>query len=203
MVDILHIKANALIVGDVLAPADLPQAGDTRAHGEPLLCIFAVARQLAGMNDARPHEGHLPNQDVEQLRQFIQACFSQKLPHPGNARITNQLHILLVFPQEFGMLCQEFIGIANHGAKLQGIEAMSMQADNFAKMEDRASVIKLDAEGNDDEHRHQDNDARDRQYNIKQALDYIVQQRGFLHYLSTDNAYSYGGRSNLRNWPFL
>src|SRR5579864_713834 len=41
-IDILHIKQDALLIRDVLTPADLPQAGNTGPHGEPFLCIFTI-----------------------------------------------------------------------------------------------------------------------------------------------------------------
>src|SRR5579863_141734 len=43
-IDILHIELNALLIGDVLATADLPQAGNARSYGEAFLTKLTITR---------------------------------------------------------------------------------------------------------------------------------------------------------------
>ena len=42
-IEIAHIKLHALLIRDVLAPTDLPEAGDARPHRQTLLGVMPVA----------------------------------------------------------------------------------------------------------------------------------------------------------------
>src|SRR5579875_2502661 len=121
MVDIAHIQQDALGIGDMLAPADLPQARNARFDGEPFLCPLPIARQFAGVDHARPYERHLPDQNVEQ----------------------------------FGMPGKIFVGIGDHSAKLQRIEATTLVSNDLPEMEDLAPIIELDADSDSQEIRHE------------------------------------------------
>src|SRR5579859_864175 len=129
--------------------------------------IFTIASQLAGMDDTRPNQRHLPHYNIKQLRQFIEACFPQKSPCAGDTWIVCQLHILLKLLHQFGMPRQIAIGIGYHRAKLEGIEFFPMFAHNFTEVQDRSPVVQLDAKCDAQKDGEKEDDTSKRENNIK------------------------------------
>src|SRR5690606_4377335 len=72
---VLHVAdvdADGVLPGEVRTPADLPQTAESRLDEEAPLHVEAVALHLADQRWARPDQGHLAPQHVEQLRQFVE-----------------------------------------------------------------------------------------------------------------------------------
>ena len=76
-----------------------------------------------------------------------------------------------------GMVEQVGISIRDHRAKLEGGEPPPVLSDDLAKMQDRTSIVEFDAHSHQQEHRHQQHDARGGQHHIHEALDQVRDHR--------------------------
>ena len=88
IVNILHIKLHPLVKGTMVAAIDLPKTRHTWTYTEtaavPVLMEVIIVPNREG---SRTDEAHVPQQDIEELRQFINAGFSQKLSERGYSRV--------------------------------------------------------------------------------------------------------------------
>src|SRR5690606_25265531 len=118
--DILHVVANAgaHLVRGVRRTAraiDLRPSRHARLYAMAVRIVgddagrLDVARRHADGVRARPHEGHLACDHVEELGKLIKAGLAQDPPDAGDARIV-----------EFGLPYEAFLGLAvgPHAAKL-------------------------------------------------------------------------------------
>src|SRR6478672_8409474 len=65
---VLDVEADHLLVRPLVAAADLPQAGEARAHGEAVEVPVGIGVDLVADDRARTDERHLAAHDVPQLR---------------------------------------------------------------------------------------------------------------------------------------
>src|ERR1700690_1210654 len=72
VVDVGEVKADPVgEVGDVVAPADLPEAGEARLDAQAApVGVVVEALDLLDRERARPDEAHLPAHHVPELGQF-------------------------------------------------------------------------------------------------------------------------------------
>src|SRR5262245_20812659 len=68
IVDVFQIQSHPFLeVGDLIAAADLPQAGKARTHTKaPAICWIIKTTHFIHGQRPRPHETHLAAKDVEQ-----------------------------------------------------------------------------------------------------------------------------------------
>lgn len=102
------IELEAAVEADVVAAADLPEAGDTgRGHADDRQ-IFADFLFFARQVRARADKAHLALDDIEDLRQFIEAVLADELANFRDARvIASELLELLPLRFGLGMLVEE------------------------------------------------------------------------------------------------
>ena len=81
---ILVVQAHPFFKADVAAPADLPEARQARRYGKPHLVPGKVFLDFGRKRRAGAHNGHVASQDVEKLRQFVQAEFAENASHRVN-----------------------------------------------------------------------------------------------------------------------
>src|SRR5436305_12962502 len=141
----------------MLASTNLPQTSNAGTYRKSFLGTFSIARKLTWMNDTRSYERHLSNQNIQQLRKFIQTCLTQKTSNSSNTWIAFQLHVLLVLPHEFWTFSQILICIDSHRSKLEGIETTTILANDFPKMEYILAIIDFNTSSDD----HEDRDKSD------------------------------------------
>src|SRR6266704_4768748 len=141
----------------MLESTNLPKTSNAGIYRKSLLGIFSIARKLTWMNDTRSYERHLPDQHIEELWKFIQACLTQKTSNSSNTWIAFQLHVLLVLSHEFWTFSQILICIDSHRSKLQSIETTTILANDFPKMEYILAIIEFNTSSND----HEDRDKSD------------------------------------------
>ena len=93
---------------DFVAPAGLPFAGDPRFHAQaPAVGHLTDGFHFVERQRPRPHQTHVPEHHVDQLRQFVDAELAQqgtKRKHPG---ITIQfehrpIHVVAVILLDLG-----------------------------------------------------------------------------------------------------
>src|SRR6266566_4044573 len=106
------------------------------------------------MNDARANQRHLPQQHVEELRELVQAGPANKSTQVSNTRIFQQLHVLLIFPQQFGMLFEIGIRIRDHRPEL----------------EDVSPIIEFDTKSENQKDRQEHYETEQGEYNVYQAF---------------------------------
>src|SRR6202040_1280980 len=129
VIDVPHVEQHPLFEGDLIAPADLPNAREARADGETGALPSLVLRSFAGERRARSHERHVAAKDVDELGKLVEAVFSNEAAHGRDPRIV--LHLedrpgLLIARRKGG---PQSFGVRDHGPKLEHAEGSTVQAD--------------------------------------------------------------------------
>jgi len=83
MVDVPHIQFEALLPGQLVAALRLRQTGDAGSHLVAPRLMRGVAVEIIGKQRTRPHEAHVPAQDVPQGREFVEAGAAQEASEGG------------------------------------------------------------------------------------------------------------------------
>src|SRR5262249_33044871 len=87
-VNVLQIQLHPLLERNVAATTHLPQTGDARLHAEsPALPVFTEAFIVPHRQGPRTYQTHVSDEDVEELRQFVDAGAAQELSDRRDARI--------------------------------------------------------------------------------------------------------------------
>lgn len=97
---VMHVPAvhlDALGVVDVAASAGLPHAGDAGEDGVVLLDIFPIPRNFLLDDGTGTDEAHLTFEDIQELRQFIEAGLSKEGAALCDAGIVLQFEFSIPF----------------------------------------------------------------------------------------------------------
>lgn len=97
---VMHVPAvhlYALGVIDVAASAGLPHAGDAGEDGVVLLDIFPIPRDFFLNDGAWSDEAHFAFEDIQELRQFIEAGLSKEGTALCDAGIVLQFEFSIPF----------------------------------------------------------------------------------------------------------
>lgn len=97
---VMHVPAvhlYALGVVDVAASAGLPHAGDAREDGVVLFDIFPIPRDFFLNDGAWSDEAHFAFEDIQELRQLIEAGLSKEGAALCDAGIVLQLEFSIPF----------------------------------------------------------------------------------------------------------
>ena len=97
---VMHVPAvhlYALGVVDVAASAGLPHAGDAGEDGVILLDIFPIPRDFFLNDGAGSDEAHLTFEDIQELRQLIEAGLSKEGAALCDAGIVLQFEFSIPF----------------------------------------------------------------------------------------------------------
>ncbi len=97
---IMHVPAvhlYALGVVDVAASAGLPHAGDAGENGVVLLDIFPIPRDFFLNDGAGSDEAHFAFENIQELRQLIEAGLSKESAALCDAGIVLQLEFSIPF----------------------------------------------------------------------------------------------------------
>ena len=100
LLDVQKVKRNPLIEADVITVATrLPIASNSRLDEQTLPLIRGVLADLARKCRPWTNDGHVPKQDVEELRKLVQTGLADEATDAGNTRVGLDLEgrpILLV-----------------------------------------------------------------------------------------------------------
>src|SRR5215813_5343272 len=107
----------------------------------------------------RPNQRHLPTDNIEQLRQLIDACPSQPCANTRDSPIAS--HHLLD--------CRAILDIC-HCAKLEDLESPAIEAAPRLSEQRIARRIKLDRDRDNDEHRREQHDPAHAKHDIYQSF---------------------------------
>lgn len=123
---IFLIKGNASFIADVIPPADLPQPGNSGLQGKIGPGGRIIAFQFGRGNRSWSDQAHIAAQDIPELRQLIQAGFSQEPADLRYPRIIFKLLVPLPFRPDPRILRKQFLQTAfrirQHGSELEAKE---------------------------------------------------------------------------------
>ena len=91
VLDVLALDGQALLEVELAASVDLHGARDPGPHLEAKALRLPVALHQPDLLGARADEAHVAPEDVEQLRELVEARASQEAPDARDARIVAQL----------------------------------------------------------------------------------------------------------------
>lgn len=91
LLKINNIHLNHFLKAYPAASVDLPRACQPRLSREAKPFTCCVGCNFVGHGWAWTNQGHLTTQDIEKLRQFINAGLANKSTNSGNMRIITQL----------------------------------------------------------------------------------------------------------------
>ena len=148
-----------------VATVDLSPAGEagTDVIGAVFVTLFNQIR-LVPQGGSRSDDAHLPNEYVENLRQFVEAC----LPEEG----ADLRDVLLWILQK---MRRDVMGrIDFHRAVFQDREELLVLPDALLAEEDWAWIADDDAQADDDPERYQNNDADARQDDVDEPFEKML-----------------------------
>ena len=165
ILDIFAIKFRFDRNFQFVATIDLRPAGEARADvvGAVFVALFNQIR-LVPEGGSRPDDAHLADEDVENLRQFVEA----RLPQEG-ADLRNVL--LRILKQ---MRWNVMRRIDLHCTIFQDGEELLVLPDSLLAKKDRAWIADDDAQADDDPEWNQNNDANARQDNVNKSFEKML-----------------------------
>src|ERR1017187_10620677 len=78
VVDILEVEFHPLVEADLVAAADLPDAGEAGLHGEAAAMPRIVVLDLAGDGRTGTNEAHVPAENIPELGKLVNAGAAQE-----------------------------------------------------------------------------------------------------------------------------
>src|SRR4051812_44000632 len=129
-----HVQLDPLGPGQGRAAVDLRPAGDPREDVEAATLAVGVLLDLVAQRRSGADHGHVPPDDVPELRQLVERQPPQHAADAGDARIA-----LVHGPPRALRLRAD-----DHRAQLQQLEVTPVLADARLPVEDGAAVLELD-----------------------------------------------------------
>ncbi len=87
-----------------------------------------VALDQLDLLRTRADDAHLAAQDVDQLRQLVEAEPAQEAPDPGDARVVGELEHRVAQVIEPDHVREAFLGVGDHRAELVHLERVARRA---------------------------------------------------------------------------
>lgn len=97
VMDVPAVHLYALRIVDITSSAGLPHAGDAGEDGVVLFDIFPVPRDFLLDDGTGPDEAHLTFEDIQELRQLIEASLSKEGAALCDAGIILQFELSIPF----------------------------------------------------------------------------------------------------------
>jgi len=142
---------------DVLVPqADLRRPGQRRAVLEDHLAVVRVAAGEGRRLRSRPDQRHVAAQDVQQLRQLVEAAGPQELAGPGDAQVVGRSHLRTA-------------GARSHGAELVDDERHPALSEPHLPEQHRPGAAAAHGERHQREHRQQQQQRGQRDDHVERA----------------------------------
>ena len=158
--DVFAVIFRLFLVGEAVSAVDLRPAGQPRADG--IYSVFAAKLTdvaLFGDQRTRTDEAHVARENIEQLRQFVEACPAQELARTGDKLI-----------RLFKIGGRKIRRTVFHRAKFFDFEQLVALADPVLPEYDRQTVI-ADYYQTDNKHqRRQKNNSQQAEQNVKKTL---------------------------------
>lgn len=143
------VHGDALGVGGVAAPADLPHASDAWKYHSVFAEVLPVAWNFFRDDGTRADKAHFAFEDVEQLRQFVETGFPQESAELGDARVVFEFEVCLPFGAGLRMrgevLFEHNVGVPHHGLEFVAGEEFATASDALMGKDDVSPIV----DGND------------------------------------------------------
>src|SRR5690606_9923447 len=127
------VQCDAPPIARIVSTGHLPQAGDSRSHGEIMPNGTSILEDL--FLDDRPgaDQAHLALQHVPQLRQLVEARPAQQAADASDARVVLELMVKRPLCSQRRVALEQLLelslGIRNHRAELVAREALAALPD--------------------------------------------------------------------------
>src|ERR1700737_100292 len=129
VIDVLEIECQRLIEIQGRPAADLPETGQAGFHGETPRDQRVVGGELVRTAWPRSDDAPVTFEDVDQLRELVQAGDPQDVPHARDARVVAHFEEgWQGFVEVFELGLAPF-GVWHHAAKLQHPEPLAVHAE--------------------------------------------------------------------------
>ena len=148
MINVAKIELYDFIkVFDIAPSADLPQAGQTRCHTDSSAVVLIIFVEFILCRRSCADQTHITLDDIPELRELIQTCFTDEVADLCDTRIIGHLeheaaHLIVFFQFLLPLFC-----IDVHGAEFINLESAAVSADSRLGEKDRAWRIHLDGNG--------------------------------------------------------
>ncbi len=173
VLEIANVKLNPLVIGHIIAPADLPGAGKAGPHCKIYVAARAIHLKFGNRNRPRANNAHVAQNDVPDLRQLIEAGFAKKIADAGDARVVLQLERGLPFVSRGFVGGQQLFkagfGIWNHRAQLPAPECLAIAANTLVAKK-WAGPVAHHRKGAQQDDREYQRVAKDNNANIKKSF---------------------------------
>lgn len=153
MFNVERVKDHPLVERGVTSSTDLPQAGNSWWNAESDKVAILILFDFFGEWRSRPDEAHIAFQDVEQLREFIEAKLSKDSSDWCNPWVIFHFEdgtIFFIFRLEF---CQSLVGIFVHRSEFIEGERFSEASDACLAIENGAWAGEFYEQGDTNEQR--------------------------------------------------
>src|SRR2546423_13051681 len=87
MIDVPHVEKHPFLEGDLIASGDLPDASEPRPDRQPPALPALVERDLLRQRRTRADDAHVAAQDVDELRQLVDAVLAQETADRRHPRV--------------------------------------------------------------------------------------------------------------------
>lgn len=152
-----RVHLHALVIGGVAASADLPKPRDAGRHKVVVRDKVAVSYDFLLHDGARSDEAHLAANDVEDLRELVEARTTEKMPDARDAGIVFEFKIPLPFFAGLRILREVLretgLRVLHHGAKLIAGKRPPIPPDASMRKNHRAGIVDIDRDGDAHHHR--------------------------------------------------
>lgn len=166
-----ELLALAGSVGRIVASHHLPPSCDAWFAAEELTQPIPVVDKLLIDNGTRAHNTHVAFDYVDELRKLIQRRLAQDAPHLRDAWIVFDLALRLPLPKLFrAQILLDVVSISDHGAELEEVEVLAVEANATLGVEGRALGLKVDNETQDEAGNEGDYYDRKAEEDVEQAL---------------------------------
>ena len=95
--DVPDVEGDALGVGEVVASGDLPESGETGLDGNERGEVAGIAWSFCLDDGSGADDGHVASDDVEELREFVEAGSAKESSEGCDARVVFELDVLAPF----------------------------------------------------------------------------------------------------------
>ena len=193
------VEAQALVERRDVAALDLPQPGDPGPDLEAMRVPELVARGLERRR-SRADERHVAAQDVEQLRELVEARRAQEPSHPRDPRVVRDLEVRRRQHAEVCELGLELLRVGEHRPELQHPEATAVAPGAGLGDEHRPRGVQPDRQRADEDDRDRDDEQDDAEREVQEPLGHRIPPRSCVRHRSGPSGRrcaTYGSRQAL------
>lgn len=157
-----------MVEADIVAAADLPEAGEAGLHAQALEVFGCVSLDLPGEGGPRSHEAHLAAQHVDHLRHLVQRGLPQDATHGRDPRVGLRLEGGSAGLVE--VVRHVAVSVRAHAAQLVHAELPAALADPVLPVDGRRARGDDDREAGEQQQRRRDHHEDHRAENVERSL---------------------------------